>query len=560
MNIKTRILPLFFVISLSFILSSCQLVGQDPKSAQDPTPSQQLSKNTDANLPDQDATQLMYQLLEGVGSESLDAVDQILANNDTRFIGVFLELIRANQIGLSVSTNYDLSIDSLETLSGQDFGTDWPAWVEWYGKTDFTTPPGFTGWKGQILGQIDPGFTEFLQDDHPSNIRTEEIMWGGVVVDGIPALDNATMIPADEEDYLDPAEPVFGISINGDNRAYPLRILDWHEMANDVVGGVPVSLAYCTLCGAGIAFDGRVPDGETYTFGSSGFLFRSNKLMYDRQTRTLWNQLTGEPVLGKLVGTGVRLNLLPVVLTTWESWLEQHPDTVVLDQNTGFNRPYSPGAAYGDYFAFEDTMFPVWQRSDLLETKDRIYALQIDGIPKAYPIDILIEEVVVNDELAGTPLVLIAAREEVFVKGDSQRAGAVIYSAGGEVRAFDRGGDIFIPGPDPDTVLDTKGRSWRVTEEALIGPEGESKPRVNGHLAYWFGWFSFLPNTLLYGEDDLGSSLLPEQDQQTQAPASLKDYGPAPELENDVWLNTAEPLRLADLRGQVVLLEMWTYG
>ena len=225
--------------------------------------------------------------------------------------------MRANQIGLSVSTNYALAIDSLESLSGQNFGDDWPAWVEWYGKTDFSPPPNFTGWKGQLLGQIDPGFAEFLQDDFPSTVRSEEIMWGGVVVDGIPALDNAGMIPADEEDYLDPAEPVFGISINGDHRAYPLRILDWHEMANDVVGGVPVSLAYCTLCGAGIAFDGRAPDGETYTFGSSGFLFRSNKLMYDRQTRTLWNQLTGEPVLGQLVGTGVKLNLLPVVFTTW---------------------------------------------------------------------------------------------------------------------------------------------------------------------------------------------------------------------------------------------------
>ena len=108
--------------------------------------------------------------------------------------------------------------------------------------------------------------------------------------------------------------------------------------------------------------------------------------------------------------------------------------------------------------------------------------------------------------------------------------------------------------------MDSAGEVWQVTEEALIGPDGKSAPRVNGHLAYWFGWFSFFPNTLVYGEDELGSSLPPEQDEQTQAPASLKDYGPASELENEVWLNTSEPLRLADLRGQVVLLEMWTFG
>ena len=560
MNIKRSFPPLFLVIGFLIILSGCQIAGQDPKSAQDPSPSQQLSKDTDSSLTDQEATVLMYQLSDGIGSENLEAVDLILANNDPRFIAVFLELIRANQIGLTVNTNFALAIDSLETLSGEKFGSDWPAWVEWYGKTDYTTPPGFTGWKGQLLAQIDPGFAEFLQDDHSSTVRTEEIMWGGVVVDGIPALDNAVMIPSAEEDYLDPAEPVFGISINGDHRAYPLRILDWHEMANDVVGGVPVSLAYCTLCGAGVAYDGRASNGETYTFGSSGFLFRSNKLMYDRQTRTLWNQLTGEPVLGELVGSGIRLNLLPVVLTSWESWLEQHPETMVLDPNTGFNRPYSPGAAYGDYFAYEDTMFPVWQRNDLLETKDRIYALQIEGIPKAFPVDLLIEEIVVNDELAGTPLVLIAARGEVIVDGNNSRVGEVSYNAGGEVRAYDRGQELFTPGPDPDTVLDSSGQTWQVTEEALLGPDGKSAPRVNGHLAYWFGWFSFFPNTLVYGEDEEGSSLPPEQEVVIEAPVSLKDYGPAPELNNEIWLNTPGPLRLVDLRGQVVLLDMWTFG
>lgn len=107
---------------------------------------------------------------------------------------------------------------------------------------------------------------------------------------------------ATEADYLSDHEPVFGVSINGDQRAYPLRILDWHEMANDVVGGRPVARAYCTLCGSGILYDATAA-GQTYVFGSSGFLFRSNKLMYDRTTNTLWNRLTGEPVIGKLVGS-----------------------------------------------------------------------------------------------------------------------------------------------------------------------------------------------------------------------------------------------------------------
>jgi hypothetical protein len=329
----------------------------------------------------------------------------------------------------------------------------------------------------------------------------EEIQWGGVAVDGIPALDNAQMVSPEEATYLLPTEPVFGVAINGDERAYLLRIMDWHEMANDVVGGVPMSLAYCTLCGAGIAFDGRASDGQTYDFGSSGFLYRSNKLMYDRQTRTLWNQLTGEPVLGELVDEDLELTLLPVVLTMWEDWQMQHPDTKVLSLETGYERFYQPGAAYGDYFSSSSTMFPVWQRGELLDTKDRIYALRIDGTPKAYPLNDLALEGVINDQIGDSNLVLVANRGRVMVRGENLRVGEVLYEAGGEVRAYDRGDEVFSPGEDPDVIFDSQGREWQVTEEALLSPDGEVAPRINGHLAYWFGWFAFFPNTLVYDNE-----------------------------------------------------------
>jgi len=511
-------------------------------------------------LPDDEATRLMYDLLQSSESEFKQAVETIIGAQDTRFIPVFIELFRANQLSLIGDIDFRIPIDALEFLSGQPLGNDWPAWVEWYGKTDLTPPPGFTSWKGQLLGQIDPGFSDFLKDEFPTTIRAEEILWGGVTVDGIPALDNAVMIPASEASYLETKEPVFGISINGDHRAYPLRILDWHEMANDVVGGVPVSLAYCTLCGAGIAYDGRASNGETYTFGSSGFLYRSNKLMYDRQTRTLWNQLTGEPVMGELVGSGVKLNLQPIVITNWDSWLSQHPDTVVLDINTGFQRPYIPGAAYGDYFAYHDTMFPVWQRSDLLPTKDRIFAPQIEGIPKAYPLDILTEEQVVNDTIGDTSIVLIASRGDITVEGTNQRVGQVSYDAGGEVRAYASGNNTFTPGSESDSVMDSAGNIWEVAEEALVSPNGERVPRISGHLAYWFGWYSFFPQTLIYEHSDSQTGQTIDEAQMSLPPNTLRDQGLAPELTNEIWLNSEKPLRLADLRGQVVLLDMWTFG
>ena len=116
----------------------------------------------------------------------------------------------------------------------------------------------------------------------------------------------------------DDDELVFGVEINGDARAYPLRILDWHEMFNDVVGGVPVALAYCTLCGSGILCETLLPPrSERLIFGSSGFLYRSNKLMYDHQTHSLWDQVTGRPIVGPLTGSGIELKVRPVAITSW---------------------------------------------------------------------------------------------------------------------------------------------------------------------------------------------------------------------------------------------------
>ena len=452
-------------------------------------------------IADDRATELMYELSEGSLASAGTALDAVLDADDERFVAVLIELLRFSQIGILRGAGYDTQVAALEALSGQDFGDNWPDWIEWYGTTTLAPPPGFTGWKGSVLAKIDPGFAEFLQDGAPSAIRVEEIQWGGVAVDGIPALDQPEVVSPELAEYLTPEEPVFGIALNGEARAYPLRILDWHEMANIEVGGIPISLAYCTLCGAGIAFDGRASDGNTYDFGSSGFLFRSNKLMYDRQTRTLWNQLTGEPVLGKLVGQDVRLEVLPIVLTSWADWLAQHPETLVLSIQTGYNRTYELGAAYGDYFAFYDTMFPVWQRSDLLDTKDRVFALQIEGQAKAYPIDALVDEQVINDDLAGQNLVLIASRGEVLVNGSNVRVGDVRYAAGAEVRAYMRGEQIFTLGSEPDELIDQNGAIWQVTEAALISPDGLELPRIGGHLAYWFGWYSFFPKTIVYGID-----------------------------------------------------------
>ncbi len=480
-----------------------------PTPAPRPVPARTPHPLPDASsdpIGDDEAAELMHTLANPDATEDALrlALARIVHADDERFAAVLIELLWARDTRILPSgLDYLEYYDALEALTEAGVGPNRHYWVQWYGATDLEPPPGFTGWKGRLMSVIDEQFAEFLSDEHASAIRVEEILWGGVLVDSIPPLEFPNMLAPEDVTYLEPDEAVFGIAINGEAHAYPLRILDWHEMANIEVGGVPISLAYCTLCGAAIAYDDRGPDGVTYNFGTSGFLYRSNKLMYDRNTRTLWNQFTGEPVLGPLVGKldlegePLRLDLLPVVLSTYEDWVERHPHTVVLDINTGFLRPYEQGAAYGHYFSVGETMFPVWQRNDELYTKEYVYGLRLGGARKAYPIDVLAEERVVNDVFNDRPIVLVT-EQAIDTLGYGRGVGPVLYPSGGEVRAFDRGERRFYPGPEDGGVVDATGARWEVTEDALIGPNGERLERISGHLAFWFGWYAFFPETEIY--------------------------------------------------------------
>ena len=149
----------------------------------------------------------------------------------------------------------------------------------------------------------------------------------------------------------------------------------------------------------------------TYTFGSSGLLFRSNKLMYDRETQSLWHHMTGEPVVGRLAESGIRLRVLPVVITTWKDWRETHPDTLVLDVHTGYARDYTLGRPYGRYYASPETMFPVSPRSDRLRTKELVFAVRIGSARKAYPLEAFRREPVINDRVGATRIVVLGKSE-----------------------------------------------------------------------------------------------------------------------------------------------------
>ncbi len=527
--------------------------------------------------------------------------DAVAASGDPLYLAPLIDIA---YFGRSAEINRAV-ISTLNSLTGENMG--WKGYFEWAGANDIALPPAYDDFKGQLLASfVDPEFTRFFAPGvaETAAINLVEPVWGGVTVDGIPSLVNARQInPKDASDegyqhsdfcrdddcsYPAADELIFGLSFNGDSRAYPLRLLNWHEMFNDVIGhaplfeepdgapvcnfraptpfeararsgddwlliygrsadcprsgwlrsadvvwldddapelpdlpngdealsvgprgrveGKPVMLAYCTLCGAGVLYDVSIPDlaftdvsgdrvemGDTVLeFGSTGMLMRSNKLMYDRNTDTVWNAITGEPAFGPLATSGVVLDVLPVVVTDWASWLEAHPETSVLSLDTGFLRNYTNGAAYSDYFNSTELMFPSWQQDTAaMQNKDMVFALRLQGQPKAYPLATIIPERIVNDRVGQTDVVIIA---EATPERDFFEPG------GAAVRAYDSGGLAFSAGADRLTLVSDDGRNWKVSEGALIADDGERRERIGGHLAYWFGWFGFYPDTLVYGK------------------------------------------------------------
>ncbi len=212
-------------------------------------------------------------------------------------------------------------------------------------------------------------------------IPVDEILKGGPPRDGIPSLDDPDFVAADDAVYLRGRDRVLGISINGIARAYPIRILNYHEIVNDVIGGTSVVVTYCPLCGSGTAFEAAI-NGRNHEFGVSGLLYNSDVLMYDRETKSLWSQLMVQAVTGSMKGT--RLQQLPLSHTSWQEWVERHPETEVLSNKTGYSRNYRLDP-YPNYGQDGRLYFPVAHSSDRYPRKELVMGLEIDGRFKAYP-------------------------------------------------------------------------------------------------------------------------------------------------------------------------------
>ena len=274
-----------------------------------------------------------------------------------------------------------------------------------------------------------------------ATVERSEILSGGPGRDGIPSIDNPKFVATGEVDYLLDDDIVIGIVRGNDARAYPLRILVWHEIVNDLIGGEALAVTYCPLCGTGMVFDRRA-GGTTRTFGVSGLLYRSDVLMYDRETESLWSQLAMEAVSGP--AAGAKLEWLPSEQLTWKAWRGKYPGGRVLSIDTGHRRNYA-ARAYASYFDSDETMFPVPRNRTELKEKAWVVGIIVNGQAKAYPIDLLPAKKTVRDTVGGVKI-------------------AVRY--------------------DPEKQ-----------HPQVTGPEGDDIPSVT---AFWFAWQAFYPDTDLW--------------------------------------------------------------
>ncbi len=439
--------------------------------------SKQENKKTIERIPvielDTTSVTITHALLYGnkeIRSQILDYMDQ---NWKESYLPLLLDI---NQM----ITSEDINPRIIELLANKANIYNYYGGLQWMWSGDPVYDEFYSDNKAEIYKHTDPLFQLFfLGQQETAEISMDEIVWGGVKHNGIPPLRRPKMIDARNADYLDGDDIVFGIVINGEAKAYPKRILAWHEFFVDKIGGKNIAGVYCTLCGTMIAYDMNHRN-DIHDLSTSGFLYRSNKLMYDNKTKSLWSTIDGEPVLGLLAGRGIKLNSYPVVTTKWKNWKADHPNSLVLDLETGFDRNYDEGEAYKAYFSHDGLMFPVPLEDDRLENKDEVLIIRSPRFktdPLAISIKYLKRKRIHHNNVADKNVIVISEKD-----GMSR----VYYSKNVKFKSYKKG-----------VLTDKKGKVWTVTDEHLISSNGRKLLRTPAHNAFWFAWYNMYPETRL---------------------------------------------------------------
>ena len=337
----------------------------------------------------------------------------------------------------------------------------------------------------------------WLTDFSLHTVPYDEFLSGGVPRDGIPPLDDPRFESiADADSWLEDVQPVVALEVNGEARGYPLAILTWHEIANDELGGVPVSVTFCPLCNSAVAFDRRVGEA-VLDFGVSGNLRNSDLVMWDRQTESWWQQLTGQGIVGTYAG--YQLDLLPAQIVSWGDFKAAFPNADVLSRETGHSRDYGRNPYFG-YDRVDQSPFLYSGEPDgRLLPMERVAALVLDGQPLAFPFDALEQERAVEYSLNGRDIVVLFQPGTASALDQSQIAESRDVGSTGVFETVLNGDKLtFRLGADGFSDNET-GSVWNVLGQAVSGPlAGQTlTPIVHGNH-FWFAWAAFAPETLIY--------------------------------------------------------------
>jgi thiol-disulfide isomerase/thioredoxin len=324
--------------------------------------------------------------------------------------------------------------------------------------------------------------------------------------DRIPAIDDPRFIGIDEADeWLASEEPVLMLEIGGEARAYPIQILMWHEIVNDVVGGTPVAATYCPLCNTGIVFE-RTVDGEVLDFGTTGRLRFSNLVMYDRQTESWWQQASGKAIVGEFTDT--QLTILPSTMISWGDFKAKHPEGQVLSRETGHTRDYGTNPYTGyDEPGRTPFLYRGPETPEELRQNARVLGIELNGEPIAYPYDRLENVRAANDTVGGVPIVVL------WQPGTASALDSARIAAGDDVgaaAAFSRELDdrtLTFAFVDGRIVDQETGSEWNIFGEAVAGSlEGRELESVVSVDHFWFSWAAFQPETRVYDPAESTSS------------------------------------------------------
>lgn len=337
---------------------------------------------------------------------------------------------------------------------------------------------------------FDPGSGSRINDEWL--IQRSSVIDGGPGWDGIPNLVDPEVLPVSQISFLEDDELIIGVKTIEGYRAYPHKILNWHEIANIKEGSQQFVVSYCPLTGSALVWD-RYVEGRLRTFGISGLLYNSNLILFDDRTESLWSQMLMFSVNGEEMG--VEADLLPAIETTWATWKSLYPDSKVVSINTGYDWPYDrfpylEPITGADYRIDPFLMFPVGNKDDRLHKKERVLGIVSNRKSIAFRFSSFDDGVsIIQDEIDGENIVVAGSKEHLFMVAFNSN-----LPGGTELH--------FEPIPEdsfPAIMIDNEGNTWDIFGTAISGNRaGQQLPILKSFISYWFAWAAFYPETEIH--------------------------------------------------------------